>query len=75
KNQHGVLRAALAQAVRWGWVSTNVAGLARLKSTKTQRRTVMTVDSAIEVTSRGAGTPDLRDAATTTANPHHHARR
>ena len=24
KNQHGVLRAALSQAVRWGWVSTNV---------------------------------------------------
>ena len=31
KNQHGVLRAALSQAVRWGWVSSNVASLARLR--------------------------------------------
>ena len=117
KNQHGVLRAALAQAERWGWVSTNVASLARLRSTKTQRRSVMTlddvravmtaaasidpaaalmlrvaavsgarraelaalqwtdvrdgmltIDSAIEVTSRGGGQPALRDAATKTAN-------
>jgi integrase len=44
KNQHGVLRAALSQAVRWGWASTNVASMARLRSTKTQRRTVMTLD-------------------------------
>ena len=32
KNQHGVLRAALSQAVRWGWVSTNAAGMAGLRS-------------------------------------------
>lgn len=44
KNQHGVLRAALSQAVRWGWVSTNAASLARLRSTKVQQRGVMTVD-------------------------------
>jgi integrase len=44
KNQHGVLRAALAQAVRWGWASTNVASMARLRSTKTSRRSVMTLD-------------------------------
>jgi integrase len=44
KNQHGVLRAALSQAVRWGWASTNVASMARLRSTKSQRRTVMTLD-------------------------------
>ena len=31
RNQHGVLRAALAQAMRWGWVTTNVASLARLR--------------------------------------------
>ncbi|MGI9053901.1 MAG: tyrosine-type recombinase/integrase [Ilumatobacteraceae bacterium] len=43
KNLHGVLRAALAQAVRWGWVSANVAGMARLRSTKTPHRTVMTL--------------------------------
>jgi integrase len=117
KNQHGVLRAALAQAMRWGWVSNNVASLARLRSTKTKQRTVMTVDdvwavmtaaasidpaaelafrvaavsgarraelaslrwtdvtdahllidSAIEITKRGDGTPELREAATKTAN-------
>jgi len=44
KNQHGVLRAALSLAVRWGWASTNVASMARLRSTKTARRTVMTLD-------------------------------
>jgi integrase len=44
KNQHGVLRAALSQAVRWGWANTNVASMARLRSTKTPRRTVMTLD-------------------------------
>ena len=41
KNQPGVLRAALAQAVRWGWVGTNVAPLARLRSAKTQQRSAM----------------------------------
>jgi len=46
KNQHGVLRAALSRAVRWGWVSSNVASLARLRSTKTQRRTVMALDGS-----------------------------
>ena len=54
KNQHGVLRAALSQAVRWGWVSTNVASLARLRSTKTQRRTVMTLDEVRAVMAAAA---------------------
>jgi integrase len=44
KNQHGVLRAALSMAVRWGWVTTNVASMARLRSTKRERRGVMTLD-------------------------------
>ena len=44
KNQHGVLRAALAQAVRWGWVTANVAALARLKMSKAAPRTVMSID-------------------------------
>ena len=30
RNQHLVLRAALSQAARWGWVTTNVAALATL---------------------------------------------
>jgi hypothetical protein len=42
KNLHGVLRAALSQAERWGWVSSNVAGIARLRSSKTKQRSVMT---------------------------------
>ena len=103
--------------MRWGWVSSNVASLARLRSTKTQQRTVMNVDdvravmtaaasidaaaelafriaavagarraelaslrwtderdgqlligSAIEITKRCDGAPELREAATKTAN-------
>ncbi len=117
KNQHGVLRAALSQAVRWGWASNNVAAMSRLRSTKTQQRTVMSVDdiravmasaatidaaaelalriaavagarraelaslkwsdekggqllidSSTEIVKRGDGSPELRDAATKTAN-------
>ncbi|MCB0984602.1 MAG: tyrosine-type recombinase/integrase [Ilumatobacter sp.] len=49
KNQHGVQRAALSQAVRWGWVSSNVASLARLRSTKVHQRGVMTVDEVRSV--------------------------
>ena len=54
KNQHGVLRAALAQAMRWGWVSSNVASLARLRSTKTKQRNVMTVDDVWAVMTAAA---------------------
>jgi integrase len=41
RNQHGVLRAALAQAVRWRWVTTNVASLARLRAGREPPRAVM----------------------------------
>jgi integrase len=41
RNLHGVLRAALTQAVRWGWVSRNVASLAELTSRKVKQRSVM----------------------------------
>lgn len=117
KNLHGVLRAALSQAERWGSVSNNVAGIARLNWSKTQQRSVMSpddvravitaaatidpaavlalriaavagarraelaalqwtdvvddqlkIDSAIEFVKRGDGSPELRDAATKTAN-------
>jgi integrase len=117
KNQHGVLRAALALAVRWGWISSNAASMSRLRSTKVQQRAVMSVedvravmaaaatidpaaelalrvaaiagarraelaslrwtdeqdgklliDSAIEITKRGERKPQLREAATKTAN-------
>ena len=48
RNIHGVLRAALTQAVRWGWVTRNVASLAELDSRKVAPRQVM---SAAEVRS------------------------
>ena len=54
RNQHSVLRAALAQAVRWGWVSTNVASMARLRSSKTQQRSVMSVDEVRAVMTAAA---------------------
>jgi len=54
KNLHGVLRAALSQAERWGWVSNNVAGIARLKSSKTQQRSVMTLDDVRAVMAAAA---------------------
>ena len=48
RNVHGVLRAAITQAVRWGWVTRNVASLAELSSRKVAPRGVM---SAAEVRS------------------------
>lgn len=44
KNLHGVLRSALSQAEQWGWVSNNAAGIARLRSSKTQQQSVMSLD-------------------------------
>lgn len=38
RNIHGVLRAALTQAVRWGWITRNVASLAELSSRKVAAR-------------------------------------
>jgi integrase len=54
KNLLGVLRAALSQAVRWGWASSNVAALARLRSTKTQQRGVISVDDVKAVMAAAA---------------------
>ena len=34
RNQHQVLRAAVTQAVRWGWVTTNVVAVAQLGKRK-----------------------------------------
>ncbi len=42
RNQHLVLRAALSQAARWGWVTTNVAALATLGRRTTKPRAAMT---------------------------------
>jgi hypothetical protein len=44
RNRHTVLRAALTQAVRWGWASSNVAMAARLRSSKRAPRDAMTVE-------------------------------
>ena len=41
RSRHSVLRAALAQAERWGWVTSNVARLATLRSGKVARRESM----------------------------------
>ena len=57
RNQHAVLRAALAQAVRWTWVTTNVASLARLRSGREPPRGVMSGDEVRAVV-KAAGTID-----------------
>jgi integrase len=54
RNQHGVLRAALSQAERWGWVSTNVAAMARRKTLKTPPRGVMALDDVRAVIAAAA---------------------
>jgi integrase len=54
ENLHGVLRAALTQAVRWGWASSNVASMARLRSAKTKRRSVMTLEEVRAVMAAAA---------------------
>ena len=44
RNLHGVLRAALAQAQRWGWANSNVGSLAQLRSARVEPRGVMSLD-------------------------------
>ena len=50
---HGVLRAALTQAVRWGWVFRNVASLAELSSRKVSPRKVMSAADVRRVIAAG----------------------
>lgn len=72
RSRHAVLRSALSQAVRWGWVGTNVAAAARLKHAKRSPRTSMAdgdvraVISAAESVDPAAGLA-LRLAAITGA--------
>ena len=72
RNRHHVLRAALSQAVRWGWVTTNVASAARLVQRKRPPRESMSgaevraVLSAAVKVGPGAGLA-LRVAAVTGA--------
>ena len=43
RNRHAVLRAALTQAVRWGWLTTSPASAVRLKQRKQAPRETMAV--------------------------------
>ncbi len=44
RNQHTVLRAALQQAVRWEWISTNPASAAPIEQPKRQQKGTLTND-------------------------------
>jgi integrase len=70
RNQHNVLRAALALGERWGWVPRNVVALARLSSAKRLPRKAMTLDEVQAVLAAAAqigpeAAPALRLAAVT----------
>jgi integrase len=49
RNRHQALRAALTQAVRWGWIATNPAAAARLHQAKTAPREALSVDEVRRV--------------------------
>ncbi len=55
RNQHQALRAALAQAVPWGWVATNVATSARLGRRKTTPRGALSADDVRRVIAAATG--------------------
>jgi integrase len=54
RNQHTALRAALSQAVRWGWASSNAASLARLRSTRAEPRRAMSLEDVHAVLAAAA---------------------
>ena len=49
RNQHLVLRAAVTQAVRWGWVTTNVVAVAHLGRRKQSPRGSLSADEVRRV--------------------------
>lgn len=55
RNQHRAFRAALSQAVRWGWVQTNVASAARLGRRKQVPRGTLSHDEVRRVMAAAAG--------------------
>ncbi|HVE46988.1 MAG TPA: site-specific integrase [Acidimicrobiales bacterium] len=57
RNRHSVLRAAIAQAVRWEWVSTNAASVARLRQSKQAPRKSISGDD-VRAAIRAATTID-----------------
>ena len=59
RNQHQVLRAAVTQAVRWGWVTTNVVAVATLGKRKQVPRGALTEDEVRRVL---AAAGELADA-------------
>lgn len=54
RNQHQALRAALTQAMRWGWVMTNVATVAGLGRRKMDPRGSLTPDQVRRVLAEAA---------------------
>lgn len=54
RNQHTVLRAALSQGLRWGWVQTNVASAACLSRRKQVPRGSLTADEVRRVLAAAA---------------------
>lgn len=54
RNRHRVLRAALTQAVRWGWLATNPAALSRLRQSKRAPRGGMSTDEVRRVLAAAA---------------------
>jgi len=55
RNRHVVLRAAFSQAVRWGWLSANPVGTARLAHAKRIPRAAMSADEVRRVLDAAAG--------------------
>jgi integrase len=54
RNRHQALRAALTQAVRWGWVSSNVAASARLSQPRRKPRAGMSPEDVRSVLAAAA---------------------
>ena len=55
RNRHTVLRAAFTQAVRWGWLSANPVGTARLAHAKRIPRAAMSADEVRRALDAAAG--------------------
>ena len=71
-NRHRMLRSALSQALRWGWLTVNPASLARLRHPKRQDRGTMSAEDVQAVLAAGRGIEEraelmLRIAAVTGA--------
>ena len=61
RNQHQVRRAAVTQAVRWGWVMTNVVAVARLGRRKQVPRGVFGEDDVRQVLAASEELADAQD--------------